>query len=205
MLDELPILEKLKIRKKEIYHQNLKCVHCNLKEENMSHLWSCIMARNDLAEIEREVKETLWNFIGDSHNIKEKDACFEKIYKYTRSEATLKDHNMEESVKYYKNLGYTDMFRTYLWDKQGSLDILLKGWIPKQLMSTIYKYQLKKDINSIKKIMIKVEEIIEKKLYKIWKTRNNIINEWEKENNISKKDKRDKGKGRSESIKEKRK
>jgi len=38
MLDELPILEKLKIRKKAIYHQNLKCVRCNLKEENMSHV-----------------------------------------------------------------------------------------------------------------------------------------------------------------------
>src|SRR5579859_852520 len=96
------------------------------------------------------------------------------------------------------------MFRTYLWDKQGSLDILLKGWILEQLTSTLYKYQLKKDINSIKKIMIKVGEIIEKKLYEIWKIRNNIINEWEKENNITKKDKRDKGKEKSESKKGKR-
>src|SRR5579859_1810167 len=93
------------------------------------------------------------------------------------------------------------MFRTYLWDKQGSLDILLKGWIPEQLTLTLYKYQLKKDINSIKRIMIKVGEIIEKKLYEIWKTRNNIINEWERENNISKKDKRKKGKEKSESMK----
>jgi len=160
------------------------------------------MARNDLAEIEREVKETLWIFIGDSNNIKEKDACFEKIYKYTRSEATLKDHNMKESVNYYKNLGYTDMFRTYLWDKQGSLDILLKGWIPKQLTSTIYNYQLKKDIKSIKDIIIKIVGIIERKLYEIWKIRNDIIIEWEKQNNISKKDKRDKGDKGKEKSKE---
>src|SRR5579859_2059393 len=204
MLDELPILEKLKIRKKEIYHQNLKCVCCNLKEENMPHVWSCIMARNDLAEIEREVKETLWNFIGDSNNIKEKDACFEKIYKYTRSEATLKDHNMEESVNYYKNLGYTDMFRTYLWDKQDSLDILLKGWIPKQLMSTIYNYQLKKNIKSIKDIIIKIVGIIERKLYEIWKIRNDIIIERKKKIIIKKKIKEIKKKKNQKKIKEKR-
>ena len=61
---------------------------------------------------------------------------------------------------------------------------------------------MKKDIKSIKDIIIKIVGIIERKLYEIWKIRNDIIIEWEKQNNISKKDKRDKGEKGKEKSKE---
>ena len=194
MLDELPSLEKLKIRKKELYKKDLNCVRCNLKKENTSHIWSCIMARNELGEIEREVKSILWEYISENDNIKEKDVCFEKLYKYTRSEATLKDHNTAENVKFYKDLGKKDLFRTYLWDKRGSLDTLLKGWVPIEFTKILLEYQIKKEMSSIKKLLVKIGELIEEKLYDIWKDRNKKVNDWEKENDISLKDKKQVGK-----------
>ena len=85
------------------------------------------MVRNELIALEREMYDKLWMLIVENDNIKEKDLCFEKLYKYTRSEITLKESNNNESVKFYKNIGKTNLRNIYLWNQKGSLDILIRG------------------------------------------------------------------------------
>ena len=90
------------------------------------------------------------------------------------------------NTKFYRDNGYFDKRRTYIWDQQGSLDDLIIGWIPKKLRDIFAKYQIKKKMNDINAIIVEWINKINKFFYeRIWKTQNNDINEWEKQNGIS--------------------
>ena len=89
------------------------------------------------------------------------------------------------NTKFYRDNGYFDKRRTYIWDQQGSLDDLIIGWIPKKLRDIFAKYQIKKKMNDINAIIVEWINKINKFFYeRIWKTRNNDINKWEKQNGI---------------------
>ena len=57
MINELPVLEKLKIKYKHLYDKELKCIRCNQKWETLHHLWKCDKETNNIVEFERIMKE----------------------------------------------------------------------------------------------------------------------------------------------------
>lgn len=186
MLDELPTLEKLKIRNPKVYKKETLCVLCNKKIETLPHLWECLHRRNEIVYFEREIKEWLATTVKDSQNFRHHDQLLDELYKYTRFEITLKDMNTLANTKYYRDKGYFDKRKTYIWDGNGSLDNIIKGWIPFDLTDIFKKYQLRSNFKEIEKIIIewanKTNTFFEQK---IWKGRNERLISWEKNNNIT--------------------
>ena len=102
MLEELPTLEKLKIRNEKVYKKDLLCIRCGNKKENMTHLWECVKERNDVIFFERYIYEWLCGKVKNSENFKNKDDLLCELYKYTRFECTLRDINTESNTKFYR-------------------------------------------------------------------------------------------------------
>ena len=48
IMNELPTLENLKIRRTDLYKENLNCVRCNEQKEDLNHLWNCRAVTNDI-------------------------------------------------------------------------------------------------------------------------------------------------------------
>ena len=67
MINELPVLEKLKIRYRRLYNKELNCIRCNRKREMLHHLWECDKETNNIIKFERIIKEWLRDRI---HNMK---------------------------------------------------------------------------------------------------------------------------------------
>ena len=74
---------------------------------------------------------------------------------------------------------------TYIWDGHGSLDDLMKGWIPTDLIDKFKKYQKRKSKAAIDDIIIEWAEKCHSFFKKIWKIRCNNLIEWELNNNIT--------------------
>src|SRR5436189_242204 len=51
LMNELPILETLKIRRPDLYNEHLKCIRCNEENEDLEHLWNCKAVSNDMLMI----------------------------------------------------------------------------------------------------------------------------------------------------------
>ena len=186
LIGELPTIKKLKIRMPKLYKKDLNCPRCRLREENTKHIWECVKSNNDLILLERENKEWIHELVHNYNNFQSKDELLDDIYKFTCAEVTLKEYNTEVNTKFYRDNGYFNKRRTYIWDQQGSLDDLLIGWIPKKLRDIFTKYQIKKKMKDINSIIVEWINKINKFFYeKIWKTRNNEVNKWEKQNSIS--------------------
>src|SRR5256885_15542289 len=169
----------------KLYKKDLNYFCCGLREENTKHIWECVKSNNDLILLERENKKWIHELVHNYDNFRSKDELLDEIYKFTCAEVTLKEYNTEVNTKFYRDNRYFDKRRTYIWDQQDSLDDLIIGWIPKKLRDIFAKYQIKKKMNDINSIIVEWINKINKFFYeKIWKTRNNNINEWEKQNGI---------------------
>ena len=98
------------------------------------HIWECSTVTNNLVLFEQDIREWLNDKIKNDENFKNPDDLIEELYKYTVTEIQLKDYHTEENTKYYRDKGITTMRLTYIWDGHGSLDDLMKGWIPTDLI-----------------------------------------------------------------------
>jgi ribonuclease HI/endonuclease/exonuclease/phosphatase family metal-dependent hydrolase len=183
LMGELPTIEKLKIRRPDIYHQDLNCIRCGKEKEDTDHLWKCVAATNDMVIIGIKSRRFLNKIL---HGQKKKDEIVEALHKYTKLERELKLFNTEENTAAYRTWKDSSFDKTYVWDKSGSLDDLLRGWIPRNLFQT-----LKNFFTSAKKIeRILLCWIVKLNTWffrRIWKPRNEMMIEWEKENNITQK------------------
>ena len=111
----------------KLYKKDLNCPRCGLREENTKHIWECVKSNNDLILLERENKEWIHELVHNYDNFRSKDELLDEIYKFTRAEVTLKEYNTDVNTKFYRDNGYFDKRRTYIWDQQGSLDDLIIG------------------------------------------------------------------------------
>jgi len=113
----------------------------------------------------------------------------ETIHKYTKLEKELRLFNTKENTEHYRKNNDLSFDKKYIWDGKGSLDPLLRGWIPKDLFQLMKKYFNRKA--QVEKILINWIVKLNKWFFnRIWKTRNEKIIEWETRNNISQKDKK---------------
>src|SRR2546421_6572659 len=91
MINELPILEKLKMRHPDLYKKDLDCIRCNKKKEILSHIWECSEVNNLIVMFELELKEWLNDEVKKLNNISHHDSLLDKLYKYTHFKITLKE------------------------------------------------------------------------------------------------------------------
>jgi len=204
MLGELPTIEKLKIRKPKLYDQNMNCIRCNKKKETMAHIWECSSVTNDLILFERSIRDWLNDKLVFNKNFNNSDNLIDELYKYTIAEIRLKDYNTEINTKYYRDKGITSKKLTYIWDGNGSLDDLIKGWIPRDLVEIFKKYQIKKNKKDIDEIIIEWANKCHSFFRNIWKKRCNSLIDWEVANNITNIEKRRKN-GNKRNLNENRK
>ena len=192
MIEEMPTIEKLKIRKPKLYNQDMNCTRCNRKKETMMHIWECSTVTNNLVLFEQDIRGWLNDRIKNDENFKNPDELIEELYKYTVTEIQLKDYHTEENTKYYRDKGIITTRLTYIWDGYGSLDDLMKGWIPTDLIDKFKKYQKRKSKAAIDNIIIEWAKKCHSFFKKIWKIRCNNLIEWELNNNITNIEKRKK-------------
>ena len=186
MIGELPILEKLKQRMPKIYKEHWQCLRCNCKPEDTRHLWEYVKARNEVISIERHCKEELDNLIRYNDNFKLKDNLMDAVYKYTRTETTLKNMNHQDNMAIYKRLSVFNKRLTYVWDGKGSLDDILSDWIPKDLVNIFLKFQKRTSRSDIYRLITSWVNYVNGFLYdNIWKERNVVMMDWEKHHAIS--------------------
>jgi hypothetical protein len=121
----------------------MNCTRCNRKKEIMMHIWECSTVTNNLVLFEQDIRGWLNDRIKNNKNFKNPDELIKELYKYTVTEIQLKDYHTEKNTKYYRDKGITTTRLTYIWDGHGSLDDLMKGWIPTDLIDKFKKYQKK--------------------------------------------------------------
>jgi hypothetical protein len=63
LFNELPVMEKLKIRNPKTYLSIFKCPRCNLHDETIKHLWNCPKADNDVVFLQLNAREFIKNLI----------------------------------------------------------------------------------------------------------------------------------------------
>ena len=100
MINELPVIENLKKRTKNLYKDDLNCIRCNNYIEIMEHLQECLMVRNEVVLFELEMKEWLENIIRSNKRFTSHDDLIDKLYKYTKFSCTLCEHNTRQIQKY---------------------------------------------------------------------------------------------------------
>ena len=145
-LNELPILEILKVRRPDLYKKDLKCIRCHKENETLEHLWECSKVTNDMTIIGIKTRRFLNK---ELFGLKQHDELIKEVYKYTKTEKILKLFNTEENTRWYKLNNDTRIDRTYIWDGKNAIDILLKGKIPCELIS-IFTNMLRKKQREIK-------------------------------------------------------
>ena len=106
-----------------------------------------------------------------------------------------------ENIKRYKGEYNLDLI--YKWDNNGSLDDIIEGWIPKELIEILFEFQIKRNRNIIKKLLMEWARKINDIIYNdFWKSRNEAMHHWEKENNINFMKKRNKKGGNKKLARE---
>ena len=147
IMNELPTLENLKIRRPDLYKENLNCVRCNEQKEDLNHLWNCRAVTNDILFIGLKSNRFLNKILVGEKN---KDEIIDALFKYTKLERELKLFNTGENTEFYRKNKDIRLARTYIWDGNNSLDTLLRGWIPKELFQIMKNYmRSKKKIEGI--------------------------------------------------------
>ena len=186
LMDELPVIEKLKIRRPDLYEKELNCVRCNKEKETLEHLWECSAAANDMIIIGIKSRNFLYKILGEH---KKRDDIIEMLHKYTNLEHELKLFHTKENTEFYRKNNYLSFDKKYVWDNQGSLNSLLRGWIPKDLFRSMKKFFNRK--KQVEDILLRWMVRLNKWFFdRVWKTRNEKMIEWETKNNILNKDKR---------------
>ena len=196
MVNELPVLEVLKRRYKDIYSKDLLCIRCNKQKESVEHIWECKAVHNEIIQFELDnlewLRDTLHKYKKKFYNI---DTIIDKLYKYTRFKKTLKDRNTIVTTEYYRNNNSFNKRNTYIWDGTRSLDDLIKGWIPVDFIN-IFKESM---VKYSKKFVMDILNIWSQKILSfiktLWCKRNVDWHTWEKIN-INKPEKRKKNSSR---------
>ena len=190
MINELPMLEKLKIRYKRLYNKELNCIRCNRKCETLHHLWECDKETNNIIKFERIIKEWLRDRIHNMNIFKEVDNLLDDLYKYTRFSVTLRHLNTKENTEIYRRLNPFDKRLIYIWDETESMDDLIRGWVPNKLLNILKQKKIKGSIKDIEKLLSNWMLEIVKFIKELWQRRNDDLAKWEKLNNITKAEKR---------------
>ena len=186
LMDELPVIEKLKIRRPDLYEKELNCVRCNKEKETLEHLWECSAAANDMIIIGIKSRNFLHKILGEH---KKRDDIIEMLHKYTNLERELRLFHTEENTEFYRKKNYLSFDKKYVWDNKGSLNSLLRGWIPKDLFQSLKKFFNRK--RQVEDILLRWMVRLNKWFFdRVWKMRNEKMIEWETKNNIFNKDKR---------------
>jgi len=192
MFNELPTMENLKKRKPNVYKEHYLCPRCEQKEETLEHLWSCPRADNDILELQMLAREKLTKLLRKSKKIKNIDDTMEEIFPFLKIEKQLKGYTKESSI-FYGNIEKKSSLQqyTYVWDGINSMDNILKGWIPKNLISTLRKHLVNDNKLTVKNILTKWVNKVNIMFFDlIWKKRNEDMLQWEHRNNIDIKDKK---------------
>ena len=95
-MDELPVIEKLKIRRPDLYGKELNCIRCNKEKETLEHLWECSAATNDMIIIGIKSRNFLHKILGEH---KKRDDIIEMLHKYTNLERELKLFHTRENTE----------------------------------------------------------------------------------------------------------
>jgi hypothetical protein len=195
LFNELPTMENLKKRFPKVYLKNFKCPRCEEHNEDISHLWNCRIADNDVVFIQRRSSERLRKLLNYNsnkfHNI---DDLIESLFPFSKTVKNLKSHNKASADYYSIKPEYNyKLDYTYIWDEKKFMDDILRGWIPKDLFDTILS-NMKSPIKKFNKDLIfkwmgKVNNLF---FNHIWIKRNEDMINWEKQHNISKQDKKKK-------------
>ena len=190
MINELPVIEKLKIRTKNLYRDDLNCIRCNNHIETIEHLWECLMVRNEIVRFEVEMKEWLENIIRSNKKFTSHDTLIDKLYKYTRFSCTLREQNTPENTELHQRLNSYKKRYTYIWDQKGSLDDFVKGWIPLAIVETLKNYYNSNSNESLNDLLYEWSNRTITFIYNLWKQRNKLWKKWELANGITKVEKR---------------
>ena len=151
---------------------------------------------NERNMLERVTSEKLRNLIDKDNNFIDKDTLLENLFKYCRTEYTMKSYNTRENTEIYRRMEIFDLNRTYIWDGRGSLDDLIEGWIPKEMLEIFFLHQKKRNKQTIRKLILNLARSVNEIIYNtFWKNRNEAINTWEKNNGINFLEKRNKKRG----------
>ena len=124
IMNELLTLENLKIRRPDLYKENLNCVRCNEQKEDLDHLWNCRTVTNDILFIGLKSNRFLNKILAGE---KKKDDIMDALFKYTKLERELKIFNTRENTEFYRKNKDIRITRTYIWNGNNSLDTLLRG------------------------------------------------------------------------------
>jgi len=179
MINELPVIENLKRRTKNLYKDDLNCIRCNNYIETMEHLWECLMVRNEVVLFELEMKEWLEYIIRSNKKFTSHDDLIDKLYKYTRFSCTLREHNTPANTEVHKRLNPYKKYYTYIWDQKGSLDDFVKGWIPLDIINTLKHYYNSSSNKLINELLTEWSNRTITFIYRLWKQRNKL---WKNEN-----------------------
>ena len=192
LFDELPVMEKLKVRNPKTYLSTFKCPRCTIHNETIEHLWNCSKANNDVVFLQLNAREFIKNLIHQAGCFSNIDDLLQKLFKYTKTTKNLKKHTAERA-RFYKQLNNHYSFKLeyiYIWDSSFSLDNLIKGWIPHDLTDILLSHMKVKSIKKVKNILAKwIARINQIFLESIWKSRNNDMKKFEEEQKIKKSDK----------------
>ena len=82
---------------------------------------------NERNMLERITSDKIRSLIDKDDNFIDKDILLEKLFKYCRTEYTMRSYNTRENTEIYKRMEIFDLNRTYIWDGRGSLDDLIEG------------------------------------------------------------------------------
>ena len=135
---------------------------------------------------ERTTWDWLSSVIKKNTNFLHLDGLLDQLYKYTRAGCTLRDLNTKENTAFYRTHNYFNKHLTYIWDQQGSLDDLFRGWIPRDLKLIMQSFYNKKGTQDINKIIIDWANKTNTFFFELWKECNTCQNKWELHSGISK-------------------
>jgi ribonuclease HI len=194
LFNDLPTMDNLIKRNPKVYKQEYKCPRCLQDTETLNHLWECSNANNDLILLSLKAKKKLFKLIDKSEKFKYKSIADlkEELFPFFKTKKQLQWYN-EVNSEFYKKFD-DKKFKleyTYVWNGLDSFDNILKGWIPIRLVQILRKY-LKRDSKAfIKNLLIKWLGKVDNMFFeKIWKPRNEDMQNWEKDKGISKLQKR---------------
>jgi hypothetical protein len=103
LFNELPVIEKLKVRNPKTYLSIFKCPRCKSHDETLEHLWNCSKADNDVVFLQLNAREFIKNLIHQAECFSNVDDLLQKLFKYTKTTKNLKKHTTERA-RFYRQL-----------------------------------------------------------------------------------------------------
>ena len=115
--------------------------------------------------LEIELYNQMEKDINADKNLTGKESLFQDLFKYSKTNQTLKERHTTIKTEIWRNLGSTDLNKTYVQNGKYFLNDLIIGWIPKDLICLLGNYQKKKNKAKIDKLITKWLDMINKYIY----------------------------------------